>query len=313
MSDAATAGSSEAPAPAAPRQSDTPGELLKRAREQQGITLQQAAEDLHLDLRLVAAIEANRFAELGAPVYARGHLRKYATLLGLSPQQVIQCYEALTDTPAVPTPVPTAGVARERPRLAVPLGLGALALVMIVAWLAVERDDAGRRQAAGVASAAQDTGGVAEAPSVVAAADAGQTPTPAVDDEPEAPADDAAPAAVEPAASPAPVGATVAALDAPAAGSEASAAPPPAGAVRLDLAFTEPCWVEVYDGSGARLLFEIGQPGTARSVAGAAPLEVVLGLAGAVTARVNDEPIVIPRIAGRDATRFRIAGDGQVQ
>ena len=32
---------------------------------------------------MIEAIEANRFAALGAPVYAKGYLRKYAALLGL--------------------------------------------------------------------------------------------------------------------------------------------------------------------------------------------------------------------------------------
>ena len=52
-------------------------------------------------------IEANRFDALGAPVYAKGHLRKYATLLGLSPETVIARYEALErHVPAEPTPIP---------------------------------------------------------------------------------------------------------------------------------------------------------------------------------------------------------------
>src|SRR5688572_25117392 len=83
----------------------TPGELLRRERDRRSMSLQQAAEDLHLDPRTVQAIEENRFAALGVPVYARGHLRKYAALLGLSPEYIIQRYEALTDRPEVPTPV----------------------------------------------------------------------------------------------------------------------------------------------------------------------------------------------------------------
>jgi hypothetical protein len=68
----------------------TPGELLRRERERRSISLLQAAEDLHLDTRVVEAIEANRFDLLGAPVYARGHLKKYAALMGLSPEFVIE-------------------------------------------------------------------------------------------------------------------------------------------------------------------------------------------------------------------------------
>jgi len=51
--------------------------------------VQHVAEELHLDIRVIEALETNRFEALGAPVYARGHLRKYATLLGLSPATVL--------------------------------------------------------------------------------------------------------------------------------------------------------------------------------------------------------------------------------
>ena len=85
---------------------DTPGECCARERERRGYSVQQAAEDLHLDAWMIEAIEANRFVALGAPVYAKGHLRKYAALLGLSPANVLERYEALGDTPVVPTPIP---------------------------------------------------------------------------------------------------------------------------------------------------------------------------------------------------------------
>jgi len=117
----------------------TPGELLRRERERRSISQLQAAEELHLDVRVVEAIETNRFDLLGVPVYARGHLRKYASLVGLSPEMIIQRYEALTDRPQIPTPVPTsvnaaAAIGFERRRsfkgpVLVSLGLIALATI----------------------------------------------------------------------------------------------------------------------------------------------------------------------------------------
>ena len=62
---------------------DTPGGMLRAERQRRGHSVQYAAEDLHLDVWVIEALEANRFEALGAPVYAKGHLRKYAMLLGL--------------------------------------------------------------------------------------------------------------------------------------------------------------------------------------------------------------------------------------
>ena len=76
--------------------------MLRQERELRGLTLQQAAEELNLDRWILEAIEVDRFLALGAPVYARGHLRKYAALLGLSQEMVVDRYDSLTGTPSAP-------------------------------------------------------------------------------------------------------------------------------------------------------------------------------------------------------------------
>ena len=129
---------------AAAAEPDTPGGMLRVERERRGYSVQHAAEDMHLDAWVIQAIEANRFEALGAPVYARGHLRKYAALLGLSPATVIERYEALGGTPVVPTPIPAAIAAPvivERRRVSkLPLWIAAaIAVVAGIAWLAFER------------------------------------------------------------------------------------------------------------------------------------------------------------------------------
>jgi len=100
----------------------TPGEMLREERLRQKLSVQQAAEDLHLDVRSVEAIEADDFKALGAPVFARGHLRKYAQLLNLPPELVIGRYEALGDL-GVPTPIPAATWMMVQPRRRVSLRL----------------------------------------------------------------------------------------------------------------------------------------------------------------------------------------------
>ncbi len=66
--------------PAAP--ADGVGARLQSGRERLGLTVVQAAERLRLEPQAVLAMEAGRFDALGPSVYARGHLRRYAGLLG---------------------------------------------------------------------------------------------------------------------------------------------------------------------------------------------------------------------------------------
>jgi cytoskeleton protein RodZ len=68
------------------------GARLRAAREHKGLTMLQAAEKLHVDARVLEALEAEDFAALGADVYVRGHLRRYADLVGERPEELQELY-----------------------------------------------------------------------------------------------------------------------------------------------------------------------------------------------------------------------------
>lgn len=255
----------------------TPGELLKRERERRSISLLQAAEDLHLDARVVHALEANRFELLGPPVYSRGHLRNYAALLGLSPEYIIQRYEALTDVPQVRTPVPaasfaTVSVGLERRSNKGPVWMAIALFALAIGWWIFSEWQT---------TSPPDEPVLMEPPADVPTGEPGAAVTPEVT---------TPPAAVV-----------------------AAAATPAAGDVRLRLEYNGASWTEIYDAAGKRLMFGLGDTGRARTISGAPPLRVTLGNASAVTVQVNDRSVVVPRQSGRDSARFLIAGNGAVQ
>lgn len=275
----AQANSSE-PAP----ESLTPGELLRRERERRSITPLHIAEELHLDARVVAAIEDNRFEALGPAVYARGHLRQYATLLGLSPQLIIERYEALTgirqEAPALmQTTSMSTPVDFERRSLAGPLWSGVALVALTLGWW--------------IWSTVSTPGDPMQtAVPDEAVTEAGELPS-ALPPEPEVQA-------------PPPVANAVpAATTAPAVAA--------AGEVRLRLEFNDASWTEIYDANGKKLMFGLGEIGKVSTVSGTPPLRITLGKASAVAVQVNDRPIVVPRRAGKDAAKFVIVPDGTVQ
>ena len=114
------------------------GGVLQSARERRGVTLVQAAERLRLDVSVLAALEQERFDSLGAPVYVRGHLRRYAEFLG-EPDGALQSrYASLQESSIEPdlTQAPRI-LGRQAPRsLLWPLvlGIGAVVLVGLVWW-----------------------------------------------------------------------------------------------------------------------------------------------------------------------------------
>lgn len=267
----------------------TPGELLRAARAERNLSIQQIADDLHLDVRVVEAIESNNFALLGPPVYSRGHLRKYATLVGLTPEVVISHYEMLTDVPIVPAPIPASVVSPPPPErmsfrkpLRVVAGIAAAALVLWVAGWVLNRLDS-------------DATPTFEPEAVDA--------TPAVVEAPAATAPEAMPTETETTTLPSEKRPLTAESPVANAGND----------VTMRLRFTEPSWVEIYDATDRRLLYGIGQAGQTRTLAGQPPLRVTLGLASAVAMEVNDRAVPVPRRAGKDAARFMVAADGSVR
>lgn len=271
-------------APAAPAL-ETPGELLRLARERRGLSVQQAADELHLDARVISAIESNNFLALGAPVYAKGHLRRYASLLGLSPDVVIAHYHTLTDVPAVPVVAPLSSTPprRQRISLRVPAWIAAMLVIGAVLWW--------------LASWLLDRQGSRE-PAASTSADVAVPVT--VEATPESSTSEQAPMAAQP-------------VESPAVQPAATSTTGPGAAVTMRLRFASASWAEIYDATDKRLMFDIGQPGQTRSLSGTPPLKVNLGLASAVSLEVNDRPVAIPRRPGKDAARFVVAADGSVR
>jgi cytoskeletal protein RodZ len=90
------------------------GERLAEARREQQISVLEVAKELHLDEPKVRALERNDFETLGAPVFAKGHLRKYAQLVGVDPDDIYADYYHLTRSESLP-PVVVDSVADEAP------------------------------------------------------------------------------------------------------------------------------------------------------------------------------------------------------
>jgi cytoskeleton protein RodZ len=241
------------------------GARLRAARERKGQTILQAAEKLHVDARVLEALEAENFEPLGADVYVRGHLRHYAELVGESPAQLQELYTNTSpQTRPDLTRIPRGERAPESARLMLPALLGVLGLTLagLLWWLLT---------------------------------------LPGAKPRPLSPALISAPplssAEGEPAAAPA----APAALAAPATNARPEAAAPAAGGTgqTLTLKFSGESWVQIADGRGHTLLDGLQPAGSTRAVTGPAPLRVVLGNAPAVALEVNGHPASLAGLVRR--------------
>jgi cytoskeleton protein RodZ len=121
------------------------------AREASGLAIEDVAGRLRLNAALVLAMEEDRLALLGAPVFARGHLRSYAVLVGVPESEVL----AACDADEVPEPsfLPAMNLrprTRDHARWAWPLAalLLAIAVVALFWWWSTRTPGASARVSA---------------------------------------------------------------------------------------------------------------------------------------------------------------------
>src|SRR5210317_1793493 len=107
------------------------GERLAEARREKQISVLEIAKELHVEESKIRALENNDFDALGAPVFAKGHLKKYSQLVGVNHDDVLADYYRLTRSDEMPPVI----VNRKKPRREVSPGpwIAALAVVLVLA------------------------------------------------------------------------------------------------------------------------------------------------------------------------------------
>jgi cytoskeleton protein RodZ len=301
--DESSASSGNNPAPPAPEAAPAPlpartiGERLRAGRERSGLSIPAAAEKLHLDTKIIEALEADRFAEVGASVYVRGHLKRYADFVGEPGAELVSMYSTRESRVTAPdlTQVPQPERRADPRRLVTPLAvLGSSAVLLGAIWWVL----AGSRPAGSAPTKAQV--------SPVVSGEARPVSAPAM----------ATPASLTTTATAVPATAVPAAA---AQASPAAATPvatikeAPAREIRLRLELTNESWVEVYDSSGKQQFYDIASAGSVQSISGPGPLRVFLGNPAGVSVQVDGQSREIPSAAiDGEGARFVVNRSGSL-
>jgi len=275
------------------------GERLAEARREQQISVVEIAKELHLDELKVRALERNEFEILGAPVFAKGHLKKYAQLVGVDPDDVLTDYYQLTRLLET-TPVISV---RTRPRQELTPGPWIAVIVVIIIavtayWWFTSRP---LTQEPEVQQESPLTEDQESAPEDVVSAETEETasdeqtsvapveeetPEPVVEETPEPLVEDTPQPVVE---------------ESPQTAED--------GQLFLLVTYTGDCWTEITDASGRRLLFALGKDGRTVELSGAEPFNVLFGNPGNVSVQVNGEDYALPPTSRPDRPmRLTISG-----
>ena len=80
-------------APAEPTSDPVIGPQLAQARNRVRVSVDQIAERTRIRPHVIEAMEVDDFAPCGGDFYARGHLRRLASVLGLDPDPLVELYD----------------------------------------------------------------------------------------------------------------------------------------------------------------------------------------------------------------------------
>lgn len=318
-----------------------PGERLKSARKKAGLSISEVAERLHIGEHLIDAIERDDHAKLPGPVFTKGYLRNYARLVnepvdeillslpeaGISEETrpALRQFKSQLKTQQVSS---SHGIVKTITWLVV-LGL----IVMVVVWwrgylpIPTPGSLLGTESAAPVPSPVPVVDPSADAivlEQPVTRSEASETESPApAGGLPVFP--DVAPPAI-------PTGdgdseSIDEGEEQPRTGSDDTAGSGQLSVsdeVESDLAsvaeepqtdgvvfnFSAPCWVDIRDSNGTKVLYGGIGGGERHILGGQPPYKVVLGDASSVSIVVNGQTITPPStVAGKKVARFSLDPD----
>ena len=304
-----------------------PGERLRRAREEKGLSQEEACKHLRLSTSYMRALEQDDYDRLPEAPFIKGYLRNYARFLGLPAEELARQFQQRVDEMRQDE--------REREQAALDdapsnrewrlpdLAVLAVVLLVAVGWWLWPRDelsapdpavdDGGRG-----GEEAFDSPAPPEAPEP-AMPETNQPSDPVRDSlqppserggdgqqgaEPPSNQSNDGSSGGEPASRPELAEQTP---QNQASQTELAAAPGEDGIDSLTLEFSRVCWIKVVDASGATLTQGQQSAGGSVNLDGEAPFRVTLGDAAAVSAvRVNGSAVSLPSQRSGDVVRVTL-------
>lgn len=287
-----------------------PGALLAQARMDLHLAQEEVAAKLHLATRQIQALEQDDYSSLPGATYARGYLKSYALLLGLSPEPILEAHARLTAAPVSPdfraiAPQREITSRHHQVRFVTYL-MAAIVIGLAIAWWQ-GRDV---RPTNPILAERESEPAVA-APETVPGADATAESEKLSAEKPATPA----PAGIAVTGSKPPV---LVAPSAPTAASTPTVAPQPTGVVsapaalpagpriKLVLHADQDSWADIRDARQTRLLYDTVPAGRSVTLEGVAPVSVFLGNAAGVRLDYNGQAVDVARHKRGMMARFTL-------
>ncbi len=289
------------------------GARLRAAREARKLSRVDVARQLHLDAKLVAALENQDMASLPPSIFVRGYVRSYARLLDLPEAELVVGFETQRDEPGL---LPNIDLKPQASSHDVPVRLMTYTLIVGLMTLALlwwfGKGSQPTRQLLGLEGTLPVNG-------IPAATAPDMRPAPKAPVSPASPLMPVAGLAPARTVARAPqkvrrtsvVGRAVqGATGIPAAGGMGVVVRRgvvPVGGVRpFVLYYSQPSWTAISDADGRELVYQLVAAGTTLKLGGPAPFSVLLGYSPGVHIEYNGRPFDVARYSRNNVAHFVI-------
>ena len=289
-----------------------PGALLKRAREQQGLTQNDVASKIYVKPATVEALEQDKIDGTMSVTFTKGYVRNYAKLLGLDHVMIIEEFDRIHSTPKSSAQLQSfsqrvAKQAHDDRWMMVTWVILFLIIAGVVAWWYQQDDSAVDDEEAVISqqdtqsnnqgleaterSAAQESQDMADEAMRIARNAASGAAQQAAETVNDVTGTDA--------------GNTVGADDADAGNNTSQNSQ---GAVPVAMAFTfgEDCWVSITDATGEQIAHGTKRAGRTMQVTGQPPIKVTLGAPDQVAVTYAGQTVDISKYQNGRTARFTL-------
>lgn len=295
----------------------TAGQLMRQAREERQISLEELMSETRIGRATLEALEADRDPAQNAAVFVRGYFKRCAKVLGIDENALIRAYDARAVAALPPPPVTLQRNNPEynaRPLLSLaptwllPVLVGGVVFAGVIWAVAMLKDDAPDADRVPKKSRVSTPRVVELTPRTLPAQEPEQVPEQAPASAADGTVDNNIPLLLQPApqqAESAPETGSETATDTAVADQPAPNVP--AAADTLFLEFSSPCWTVVIDDDNDRLLYGMFKAGDRKEVVGEPPYRIALGFAPGVKLYYEGKPLDFSsKVSGDTTARFTV-------
>ncbi|WP_069470926.1 RodZ domain-containing protein [Candidatus Marithrix sp. Canyon 246] len=116
----------------APKPEISPGAILRKAREDNNLSVGHVADRLCLDIRVIEGLENDNYDKLPSTIFIRGYLRSYAKLLEIPEKSIADGFDHINKSQQLKTIIPTPKIKHQKQATSLDLWPKLVSILLVI-------------------------------------------------------------------------------------------------------------------------------------------------------------------------------------